>query len=113
MYYIHTHGVDQVSKKMGVPNKLLIDLISYYSNKWDNSLIKTHQYDYYNNGIYTFGDFSLGPFKLYNSMYFTTDSSEALPYAMLIAAAMILASNHIIARYFNEMIPPLGLVFWR
>ena len=42
-----------------------------------------------------------------------TDSSEALPYAMLIAAAMILASNHIIARYFNEMIPPLGLVFWR
>lgn len=37
----------------------------------------------------------------------------ALPYAMIIAAAMILASNHIIARYLNGVVPPFGLVFWR
>lgn len=37
----------------------------------------------------------------------------ALPYAMIIAAAMILASNHIIARYLNGVVPPIGLVFWR
>jgi drug/metabolite transporter (DMT)-like permease len=36
-----------------------------------------------------------------------------LPYAMIIAAAMILASNHIIARYLNGVVPPMGLVFWR
>lgn len=32
---------------------------------------------------------------------------------MIIAAAMILASNHIIARYLNGVVPPIGLVFWR
>ena len=32
---------------------------------------------------------------------------------MIIMAAMILASNHIIARYFNGILPPIGLVFWR
>lgn len=37
----------------------------------------------------------------------------ALPYAMVITAAMILASNHIIARYLNGVVPPIGLVFWR
>jgi len=37
----------------------------------------------------------------------------ALPYAMIVAAAMILASNHIIARYLNGVVPPIGLVFWR
>lgn len=37
----------------------------------------------------------------------------ALPYAMIIAAALILASNHIIARYLNGVVPPIGLVFWR
>ena len=37
----------------------------------------------------------------------------ALPYAMIIAAAMILASNHIIARYLNGVVLPIGLVFWR
>ncbi len=37
----------------------------------------------------------------------------AFPYAMIIAAAMILASNHIIARYLNGVVPPIGLVFWR
>ncbi|NKB49977.1 MAG: EamA family transporter [Alphaproteobacteria bacterium] len=38
---------------------------------------------------------------------------NALPYAMIVVAAMILASNHIIARYLNGVIPPIGLVFWR
>ncbi|MDH3739585.1 MAG: DMT family transporter [Alphaproteobacteria bacterium] len=38
---------------------------------------------------------------------------SALPYAMIITAAMILASNHIIARYLNGVVPPIGLVFWR
>jgi drug/metabolite transporter (DMT)-like permease len=37
----------------------------------------------------------------------------ALPYAMIVAAAMILASNHILARYLNGVVPPIGLVFWR
>lgn len=37
----------------------------------------------------------------------------ALPYAMIIAAGMILATNHIIARYLNGVVPPIGLVFWR
>ena len=37
----------------------------------------------------------------------------ALPYTMIIVAAMILASNHIIARYLNGVVPPIGLVFWR
>lgn len=37
----------------------------------------------------------------------------ALPYAMVVTAAMILASNHIIARYLNGVVPPMGLVFWR
>ncbi|NNE83010.1 MAG: DMT family transporter [Alphaproteobacteria bacterium] len=43
------------------------------------------------------------------------DSStrSALPYAMIVAAAMILASNHILARYLNGVLPPMGLVFWR
>lgn len=36
-----------------------------------------------------------------------------LPYAMIVVAAMILASNHIIARYLNGVVPPIGLVFWR
>lgn len=37
----------------------------------------------------------------------------ALPYAMVVTAAMILASNHIIARYLNGAVPPFALVFWR
>ena len=40
-------------------------------------------------------------------------SRAALPYAVIIVAAMILASNHIIARYLNGVVPPFGLVFWR
>ena len=42
-----------------------------------------------------------------------TSARPALPYAMIITAAMILASNHIIARYRNGGVPPIGLVFWR
>lgn len=40
-------------------------------------------------------------------------ANTALPYAMVVTAAMILASNHIIARYLNGVVPPMGLVFWR
>ena len=42
-----------------------------------------------------------------------SEQAWAVPYAMIIMAAMILASNHIIARYFNGILPPVGLVFWR
>tara|TARA_B110000014_G_scaffold258285_1_gene244149 strand:- start:2482 stop:3405 length:924 start_codon:yes stop_codon:yes gene_type:complete len=42
-----------------------------------------------------------------------SEQAWAVPYAMIIMAAMILASNHIIARYFNGILPPIGLVFWR
>jgi len=42
-----------------------------------------------------------------------SSAHSALPYAMIIVAAMILASNHIIARYLNGVVPPIGLVFWR
>lgn len=36
-----------------------------------------------------------------------------MPYAIIIIAAVILASNHIVARYMNGVIPPMGMVFWR
>jgi len=42
-----------------------------------------------------------------------SERAWAFPYVMIIVAAMILASNHIIARYFNGILPPIGLVFWR
>ena len=34
-------------------------------------------------------------------------------YAMLLFAALIFASNHILSRHLNEMLPPFGTVFWR
>jgi drug/metabolite transporter (DMT)-like permease len=40
-------------------------------------------------------------------------ASEAGPYAMLLIAALILASNHIISRYLNGVLPPFGTTFWR
>lgn len=40
-------------------------------------------------------------------------TSEALPYAMIIAASFIIASNHILARQLGDTIPPMGMVFWR
>lgn len=38
---------------------------------------------------------------------------EAGAYAMLLVAALILASNHIIGRYLNGVLPPFGTAFWR
>jgi len=39
--------------------------------------------------------------------------SQALPYAMIVLAALIIASNHVLARYVGGVIPPMGMVFWR
>jgi drug/metabolite transporter (DMT)-like permease len=39
--------------------------------------------------------------------------SDAGPYAMLLVAALILASNHIISRHLNGVLPPFGTTFWR
>lgn len=39
--------------------------------------------------------------------------SEIGPYSMLLVAALILASNHIISRYLNGVLPPFGTAFWR
>ncbi|MEP4378921.1 MAG: DMT family transporter [Alphaproteobacteria bacterium] len=35
------------------------------------------------------------------------------PYAMILAAAFILASNHIIGRWVHSDMPPMGVGFWR
>ncbi len=37
----------------------------------------------------------------------------AWPYAFILAAAFILASNHIIGRYVQGSMPPMGVGFWR
>ena len=42
-----------------------------------------------------------------------TSTSNALPYAMIVIAALIIASNHVLARYIGGVIPPMGMVFWR
>ena len=42
-----------------------------------------------------------------------TGGSQALPYAMIVLAALIIASNHALARYIGGVIPPMGMVFWR
>lgn len=42
-----------------------------------------------------------------------TNGSNALPYLLIIAAALIIASNHVLARYLNGVVPPMGMVFWR
>ena len=34
-------------------------------------------------------------------------------YVLLVLAALIFASNHIIGRYLHDLVPPFGLVFWR
>ncbi len=39
--------------------------------------------------------------------------NSALPYGMIVVASIILASNHIVARHLNGVVPPMGLVFWR
>src|SRR3546814_14225274 len=46
----------------------------------------------------------------------TTDqryTTGAWPYAMLMAASLVFASNHIIGRYVHGSIPPMGMAFWR
>ena len=40
-------------------------------------------------------------------------ATGAWPYAMLVAAAFILASNHILGRFVGGSLPPMGLGFWR
>jgi drug/metabolite transporter (DMT)-like permease len=40
-------------------------------------------------------------------------TGNTLPYAMIIIAALIIASNHVLARYIGGVIPPMGMVFWR
>ena len=49
-------------------------------------------------------------------MYKTKTNSElgnSVPYLMIVIGALIIASNHVLARYLDGSIPPLGLVFWR
>ncbi|HCP01813.1 MAG TPA: hypothetical protein DIT35_10005 [Rhodospirillaceae bacterium] len=38
---------------------------------------------------------------------------EAVAYTIIVGAALIFASNHILARYLGGIIPPMGFVFWR
>ena len=38
---------------------------------------------------------------------------EATAYSIIVGAALIFASNHILARYLGGVIPPMGFVFWR
>ena len=39
-------------------------LIVYHANKWDNSIIKTHDNDIYNNGLYSVADLNFGPINI-------------------------------------------------
>lgn len=41
------------------------------------------------------------------------DAGDAGPYMMLLVGALILASNHIISRHLNGVLPPFGTAFWR
>ena len=40
-------------------------------------------------------------------------TSSALPYLLIVLAALIIASNHVLARYLGGVVPPMGMVFWR
>ncbi len=62
----------------GTENAQVVGFKLYQSNKWDYSLIKNHKYDHLKNGLYTITNFNLGPLNLYNSMFFTTDSLQAI-----------------------------------
>lgn len=42
-----------------------------------------------------------------------TKIANSLPYLMIISGALIIASNHVLARYLDGAIPPIGFVFWR
>ena len=37
----------------------------------------------------------------------------SLPYLIIVFGALIIASNHVLARYLEGSIPSMGLVFWR
>ena len=39
--------------------------------------------------------------------------SNTTSYLMLVMAALIFASNHVIGRHLNEVLPPFGTAFWR
>ncbi len=39
--------------------------------------------------------------------------SNTNSYIMLVIAALIFASNHVIGRYLNDVLPPFGTAFWR
>lgn len=44
----------------------------------------------------------------------TTDRSDDLrAYALIVISSFIFASNHILARYLHDSVPPIGMVFWR
>ena len=38
---------------------------------------------------------------------------NSFPYSLIVFGALIIASNHVLARYLEGAIPPMGLVFWR
>ena len=40
-------------------------------------------------------------------------TSTSLPYLLIVFGALIIASNHVLARHLEGAIPPMGLVFWR
>jgi drug/metabolite transporter (DMT)-like permease len=40
-------------------------------------------------------------------------TSNTLPYLLIVLAALIIASNHVLARYLGGAVPPMGMVFWR
>ena len=40
-------------------------------------------------------------------------TSNVLPYLLIVLAALIIASNHVLARYLGGIVPPMGMVFWR
>ena len=39
--------------------------------------------------------------------------SNTTSYAMLVMAALIFASNHVIGRHLSDVLPPFGTAFWR
>jgi len=41
------------------------------------------------------------------------DEKVPISYVMLFVAALIFASNHVLSRHLNDLLPPFGTVFWR
>ena len=48
-----------------------------------------------------------------NKVTSITKIANSLPYLMIVSGALIIASNHVLARYLDGAIPPMGFVFWR